>query len=60
MATFRDRLRRWLREWGAPADIDYMSVDTEGSELTVLSALWTFRRVLAELSQFDDWYMRSA
>ena len=77
-----------LSEHGAPEHIDYMSVDTEGSEFDILQALdfdrWSFgvltvehahlpqqddihallsakgyKRVLTELSMFDDWYIRA-
>lgn len=75
-----------LAEHGAPAHVDYLSVDTEGSEFEILSAFdfsrhsfgflsvehnFTaqraaihallerngYRRILADVSQFDDWYV---
>lgn len=75
-----------LAKHGAPADFDYLSMDTEGSELAILESFdftrWRpriitvehnytpareailelltaagYRRVLAEVSLFDDWYV---
>jgi FkbM family methyltransferase len=76
-------------ERGAPRDIDYISIDTEGSEVEVLKGLdltrWNvkaltlehnydaariadfdarlvplgYRKVLAEISQFDAWYVKA-
>lgn len=75
-----------LEQHGAPEHFDYLSIDTEGSELDILRALdmtrWRpavitvehnytanrqvihdllvaagYRRVLPEVSLFDDWYV---
>lgn len=75
-----------LQKYSAPSTIDYLSVDTEGSEFEILNSLdfnkWKFRvitcehnftsnrvkieqllsangykRVLTEISNFDDWYV---
>ena len=75
-----------LREYNSPKEIDYLSIDTEGSEFEILEAVdfekWKFRlitcehnytpnrskieellyrngykRVLTEISKFDDWYV---
>ena len=41
-----------LAEYGAPADPDFLSIDTEGSELVILSALdfdrWSFKVICCE------------
>lgn len=78
-----------LAENSAPAHMDYLSIDTEGSEFEILQSLdfdrWSFRvmtvehadrperqdiydlltskgyrRVLQEVSWFDDWYVKDA
>jgi FkbM family methyltransferase len=75
-----------LREHGAPEVIDYLSIDTEGSESHILRSLdfskWSFRiitvehnftkarseihsllsskgykRILSEITRWDDWYV---
>jgi FkbM family methyltransferase len=75
-----------LEKYSAPKIIDYLSIDTEGSEFEILKAVnfdkWKFRlitcehnytpnrlkieellcrngykRVLTEISKFDDWYV---
>lgn len=77
-----------LHDHDAPEKIDYISIDTEGSEFDILDAFdfsrWSFglmtvehnfepqrakvhnlltsvgyRRVLEEVSRFDDWYVRA-
>lgn len=77
-----------LREHGAPKDFDYLSIDTEGTELKILSEFdlhefkpkvitvehnftkdrseieriltsFGYKRVLAEISRWDDWYLRT-
>lgn len=79
-------LNAMLQEHGAPELFDYLSIDTEGSELDILEAFdmkrWRpavitvehnyttnrkpiydlltgagYRRVLEEVSLFDDWYV---
>ncbi|MCY0149680.1 FkbM family methyltransferase [Hoeflea sp. G2-23] len=79
-------LNDMLEQHAAPADFDYLSIDTEGSELAILEAFdmqrWRpavitvehnytanrqvihdllvnagYRRVLPEVSLFDDWYV---
>lgn len=79
-------LNDMLEQHQAPAHIDYISIDTEGSEFDILNALdfdrWSFgvmtvehnyepqreeilalltdkgyRRVLDNISRFDDWYV---
>lgn len=81
-------LRDLLRAHDAPTNIDYLSIDTEGSELAILESFLPSRhkvriitvehnyteqrsrihsllcslgynRVFAELSMWDDWYIRS-
>ena len=76
-----------LRHWRAPTTIDYLSIDTEGSELDILQEFdfdtyeistitcehnYTenrdklydllvangYTRILADISMFDDWYVR--
>lgn len=78
-----------LAEHNAPKEIDYLSIDTEGSELEILQSfdfnkynikiitiehnftevrekifqLLTshgYKRVFAEISEVDDWYVKSA
>lgn len=77
-----------LDQYNAPREIDYLSIDTEGSEFDILDNLdWNkysfnvitcehnftsqrekifdlltshgYTRVLKELSQFDDWYIKN-
>lgn len=77
-----------LREYKAPRHIDYLSIDTEGSEFEILSSLdferysfgvitcehnftkmrekihallksHGYSRIFTEISEFDDWYVRS-
>jgi FkbM family methyltransferase len=81
-------LRDLLRTYNAPFEIDFLSIDTEGSEYSILrdfdfgeykfnvicvehnftssrDKLFDllvgngYKRVYAELSRFDDWYVRS-
>jgi FkbM family methyltransferase len=77
-----------LSEYNAPAEMDYLSIDTEGSEPLILNSLdfqnWSFRiitvehnfvetsrsalyallsskgykRVLSDITRWDDWYVR--
>ncbi|MFC3117814.1 FkbM family methyltransferase [Jhaorihella thermophila] len=78
-----------LQEHGAPEVIDYLSMDTGGTELEILDAVdfdrWSFRvltvehnytpqreevrallsahgyrRVMEEVSRFDDWYVKDS
>jgi FkbM family methyltransferase len=77
-----------LKEYKAPRHIDYLSIDTEGSEFEILSSLdferysfgvitcehnftpmrekihallksHGYSRIFTEISDFDDWYVRS-
>jgi FkbM family methyltransferase len=80
-------LNELLAQHGAPADMGYLSIDTEGSELSILASLdWSrfrfraitvehnyrspyrdqiqsllgrqgYRRVMEEVSRWDDWYL---
>jgi FkbM family methyltransferase len=80
-------LRDLLHTHDAPMEIDYLSIDTEGSELSILASFFPdphdvriitvehnhteqrsrifdlltsfgYRRLFAELSMWDDWYIK--